>query len=419
MALTRSVLRRRLADWLDRLQVDIGLLDVRFRGKTLRVEIGGCSFQWEKWRSSRAAYDRITRGNPSAPGESVLCKSRGAVQETRDVDSCKRSSTVADLTELPSPSQGQRLSLHDRQIKTRAPPSAAARSWRHSTRCVHSLAKFKNAEWVAEPQLIKLEQINASPLWGDLCTPASHRTGLPHLTVSTRKLAKHLSRQLAALPHQLRRSSPLQRDDPFLRGVLSFVLHLTALHCSSRRVFAGDCRICDGWSFTVTDCGQQRLLGLQVTTPARSAPSRSLSLPKVGTLPRPQGLDTDNLRVSRRCNPSDHQLIWTTRQEEPRVFQGRGSFFTQPFKNASGRGRSCCLRPVRPRSSIHQCLCHHALGSLALVASQLKPPPVQSRRSRVPICAQCYGRLTCALILDLITITYGNAGQAVSLDASW
>lgn len=48
MALTRSVLRQRLADWLDRLQVDIGLLDVRFRGKTLRVEIGSCSFQWKR-----------------------------------------------------------------------------------------------------------------------------------------------------------------------------------------------------------------------------------------------------------------------------------------------------------------------------------------------------------------------------------
>lgn len=52
-SLSRSGPRRRLSYWLVVLQVDIGLLDVRFRGKTLRVKVGRCLFPMRDKRGLR------------------------------------------------------------------------------------------------------------------------------------------------------------------------------------------------------------------------------------------------------------------------------------------------------------------------------------------------------------------------------
>jgi hypothetical protein len=72
------------------------------------------------------ALDRITRGNPPAPGESVCAANLGVVQETSECTSCKPRSRLADSTKLPEPA----IALHSGQITSRAPPTAPARSWR-------------------------------------------------------------------------------------------------------------------------------------------------------------------------------------------------------------------------------------------------------------------------------------------------
>ena len=53
------------------LRADIGLLDVRFRGKTLRVKTGELrSFQWGKGEGQR---DTITSGDPTAFDDGSPC----------------------------------------------------------------------------------------------------------------------------------------------------------------------------------------------------------------------------------------------------------------------------------------------------------------------------------------------------------
>lgn len=189
---TRSLGPLTTADGLaGSLQVDIGLLDVRFRGKTLRVEIGSCSFQWEKGRTSRAAYDRITRGSPPAPVESVLCTSRGAVQETRAVDSCKRSCTVADLTELPSPSQGQRLSLHGRANQDSGTALGSCKIVEALDALCPQLGHFRQRRVCSRASVNQARANQRVCFQSDLCAAASHRPDLPHFRVSTRKFAKH------------------------------------------------------------------------------------------------------------------------------------------------------------------------------------------------------------------------------------